>query len=121
MAKKTEVSYEPRENLDSALDSAIAEILSAEQEARSITEQGEAQVKAIQLDGAARERTMRENAARYAVQAADKAKSEAAARATVDCDKIRRDAEETGKALIKSKQKEIAAVAAEYFARLGGK
>ena len=57
------VVYEDRETLDAELNSAIADILSAEHEAARIVAQAEASVKAVQLDYANRERALRERAA----------------------------------------------------------
>ena len=58
--KKQQVEYADREELDAQLNSAIGEILSAEEQAGRIIAQAEASVKAIQLDGATREREMRD-------------------------------------------------------------
>lgn len=88
MAKHEEVTYIDREQLDAELMSTINDIRSAEAEAKHIVEQAEASVKGVQLDGAARERALREQTSK-AIEAAkenalssalEKAKSERSAR-----------------------------------------
>ena len=112
MAKKQAAfEYRDRAELDEELNSAIGEILSAEEQAKRSVEHAEESVKAVQLDGATRERAMREDNAR--------AVAEAIANADEECKKLVAEAEEQGKKLIASKRKSIEKRAAELFAQLG--
>lgn len=122
MAKQhNEVEYADREALDSELNAAINEILSAEEEARRIIAKAEASVKATQLDVATRERTLREQSALSATARREKAITEAAARAEADAQKLAEDAEKRGTELFESKRKAIDARASELFKELRGK
>lgn len=122
MAKQhNEVEYADREALDSELNAAINEILSAEEEARRIIAKAEASVKATQLDVATRERTLREQSALSATAQREKAITEAAARAEADAQKLAEDAEKRGTELFESKRKAIDARASELFKELRGK
>ena len=112
MAKKIEpVMYGDRDSLDENLQSVLAEVKSAEEEAKRIIAQAEASVKAIQLDAANRERDMKERSKTVT----------AAARAQAEREKRVRAAEEQGERLIAEKQKAVAARTAELYAALGGK
>lgn len=119
--KKSAPSYGDRQELDASLEAAVGEILAAEEEARRIIEEAHAAVKAIQLDGAARERDMRTQAVRQS--AADKLKAVAAAeeRADAECARLRKQAEQAGEKLVASKQKAAAERADELYRALGGK
>lgn len=122
MPKKTvDIQYADREEQDGALNAAISEILSAEEEARRIIAKAEASVKAMQLDGAVRERTLREQSALEATAKREKAITDAAARGEADAQKLAEDAEIRGKELFESKRKAIDARAAELFEQLRGK
>ncbi|MCH5163261.1 MAG: hypothetical protein J1G38_07240 [Clostridiales bacterium] len=122
MAKKQPIiSYEPREKLDGELEQAIGDILSAEDEAKRIIGRAEESVKAIGLDGATRERNMREHAETVAALK----KSEAVKNAEKEADAAVADmiekAHEKGKALVKEKSKAIEKRANELFDELRGK
>ncbi len=122
MAKKIEpVMYGDRDSLDENLQSVLAEVKSAEEEAKRIIAQAEASVKAIQLDAANRERDMKERSKTVTAQAHDEAIAAAAARAQAEREKRVRAAEEQGERLISEKQKAVAARTAELYAALGGK
>lgn len=122
MAKKIEpVMYGDRDSLDKNLQSVLAEVKSAEEEAKRIIAQAEASVKAIQLDAANRERDMKERSKTVTAQAHDEAIAAAAARAQAEREKRVRAAEEQGERLIAEKQKAVAARTAELYAALGGK
>ena len=122
MAKKIEpVMYGDRDSLDESLQSVLAEVKSAEEEAKRIIAQAEASVKAIQLDAANRERDMKERSKTVTAQAHDEAIAAAAARAQAEREKRVRAAEEQGERLIAEKQKAVAARTAELYAALGGK
>lgn len=122
MAKKIEpVMYGDRDSLDENLQSVLAEVKSAEEEAKRIIAQAEASVKAIQLDAANRERDMKERSKTVTSQAHDEAIAAAAARAQAEREKRVRAAEEQGERLIAEKQKAVAARTAELYAALGGK
>lgn len=122
MAKKIEpVMYGDRDSLDENLQSVLAEVKSAEEEAKRIIAQAEASVKAIQLDAANRERDMKERSKTVTAQAHDEAIAAAAARAQAEREKRVRAAEEQGERLIDEKQKAVAARTAELYAALGGK
>lgn len=118
--KKQQVEYADREELDAQLNSAIGEILSAEEQAGRIIAQAEASVKAIQLDGATREREMRDIGARKIAAERDAALKAAAETASAECE--RRLAEVTAEAsgLIKANAKKIQTIADELFKTLGG-
>ena len=121
MAKKIEpVMYGDRDSLDENLQSVLAEVKSAEEEAKRIIAQAEASVKAIQLDAANRERDMKERSKTVTAQAHDEAIAAAAARAQAEREKRVRAAEEQGERLIAEKQKAVAARTAELYAALGG-
>ena len=122
MAKKIEpVMYGDRDSLDENLQGVLAEVKSAEEEAKRIIAQAEASVKAIQLDAANRERDMKERSKTVTAQAHDEAIAAAAARAQAEREKRVRAAEEQGERLIAEKQKAVAARTAELYAALGGK
>ena len=122
MAKKIEpVMYGDRDSLDENLQSVLAEVKSAEEEAKRIIAQAEASVKAIQLDAANRERDMKERSKTVTAQAHDEAIAAAAARAQAEREKRVRAAGEQGERLIAEKQKAVAARTAELYAALGGK
>ena len=122
MAKKIEpVMYGDRDSLDENLQSVLAEVKSAEEEAKRIIAQAEASVKAIQLDAANRERDMKERSKTVTAQAHDEAIAAAAARAQAEREKRVRAAEEQRERLIAEKQKAVAARTAELYAALGGK
>ncbi len=114
--KKQQVEYADREELDAQLNSAIGEILSAEEQAGRII----ASVKAIQLDGATREREMRDIGAKKIAAERDAALKAAAETASAECE--RRLAEVTAEAsgLIKANAKKIQTIADELFKTLGG-
>ena len=122
MAKKIEpVMYGDRDSLDENLQSVLAEVKSAEEEAKRIIAQAEASVKAIQLDAANRERDMKERSKTVTAQAHDEAIAAAAASAQAEREKRVRAAEEQGERLISEKQKAVAARTADLYAALGGK
>ena len=118
--KKQQVEYADREELDAQLNSAIGEILSAEEQAGRIIAQAETSVKAIQLDGATREREMRDIGAKKIAAERDAALKAAAETASAECE--RRLAEVTAEAsgLIKANAKKIQTIADELFKTLGG-
>lgn len=118
--KQQELNYIDREALDEELHGAIADILSAEEEAKHIIAQAEASVKAIQLDGATRERDMKEQSNKLIATARDTALGEALKRAQEDGNKRIADAEKNGESLLKSKQKQIDARINELYASLKG-
>ena len=118
MSDKKPVEYEARESLDGELSAAIADILAAEAESRRIVEQAEMSVKAIQLDGATRERDMRSNAVSESARTKEKALEDAAARAEAECEKMRTDAQTKGEALIANNRKNIEKLATELLKSL---
>lgn len=120
MSKHDQVTYVDRERLDAELMSAINDIRSAEAEAKHIVEQAEASVKGVQLDGAARERALREQTGK-AIEAAresalnsalEKAKTERAARLE--------KAEAERKNLMTAKRGQIDACIDELYSSLMG-
>lgn len=119
--KSGAIEYEGREALDGKLLSAISDILSAEEEAKHIIAEAEARVKAIQLDGATRERDMRKQNGREAAVYHDKAITDASKRAETDRAKRIAAAEAEGEKLVSSKSKEIEKAADELYRSLGGK
>ena len=122
MAKKEPtIAYEPRERLDSELEQAIGEILSAEDEAKRIIDRAEASVKAIQLDASTREREMRERAVANAASKKTEAVKKAEAQADAEVSQLIEKAKADGEALVKSKQKAIEKRATELFDILRGK
>ncbi|MCH5165532.1 MAG: hypothetical protein J1G01_03930 [Clostridiales bacterium] len=116
-----EMIYEDREALDGELNNAIAEILSAEEQAKHTIAKAEETVKAVQLDGATRERDMKENSNKIMAKAHDEAISAAEARAVNECNRRIAAAEKKGEELIKSKQKQITERVNELYAMLEGK
>lgn len=122
MSKNTEtIAYADRDALDEDLQSVLAEIASAEEEAKRIVAQAEASVKAIQLDTANRERDMKDRSKKITAQARDEELAAATARA--DKERARRvnAARDEGERLFADKQKAIAARVKELYAALGGK
>lgn len=122
MSENTEtIAYADRDALDEDLQSVLAEIASAEEEAKRIVAQAEASVKAIQLDTANRERDMKDRSKKITAQARDEALAAATARA--DKERARRvnAARDEGERLFADKQKAIAARVKELYAALGGK
>ena len=122
MSKNTEtIAYADRDALDEDLQSVLAEIASAEEEAKRIVAQAEASVKGIQLDTANRERDMKDRSKKITAQARDEELAAATARA--DKERARRvnAARDEGERLFADKQKAIAARVKELYAALGGK
>ena len=121
MAKQVELTYEDREALDAQLSGVIADILSAEQEAKHIIAKAEENAKAIQLDGATRARSMREVSSRTMAEA--KAEKTADATKRAEAEKARRiaNAQAQGEKLIKEKEKAIAEQIKLLYNSLGGK
>ncbi len=121
--KQTEqpIVYGDRETLDAELASAVGDILSAEQEAKRIIAQAEETVKSVQLDYAAREKTLREASSRLIAEARDKALMDAAGRA--EKERLERVAasEKEGAGLLKTKSKTIDELVKKLYASLGGK
>lgn len=118
--KKPAMSYEPRERLDGELERAIGEILSAEDEAKSILNRAEASVKSVQLDATTSERRAREHAATRAA-AYKAAEVKAAAEAADDeVSRMLENAEKEGKALLEKKRAAIEKRACELFDGLRG-
>ncbi len=116
-----EIEYGDRETLDAELTGAISEIMSAEAEARRIIAQAEASVKAIQLDGAARERDMRENNGKAVSNARTKALADAADAAEKELARIVEEAEQVGGKMLKEKKKLIEAQIKKLYVSVGGK
>ena len=117
-ANKATVEYASRESLDGELSAAIEDILSAEAEARRIIAQAENSVKAIQLDGATRERDMRAAAVSEAARNKEKAVEDAAARAEEECENMRAEAQKHGAALVANNRKNIEKLATELLKSL---
>ncbi|MDE6029434.1 MAG: hypothetical protein K2F90_03840 [Clostridiales bacterium] len=119
--KQPEIVYEDREALDAQLSGVIADILSAEREAKHIIAQAEENAKAIQLDGATRARSMREVSARTIAEAKAQKTEDAVKRAAAEREKRVQKAQEGGDKLVKDKEKEIAKQIDVLFKMLGGK
>ena len=119
--KKDEIVYEDREALDAQLSGVIADILSAEREAKHIIAKAEENAKAIQLDGATRARNMREVSARTIAEAKAQKTEDAVKRAVAEREKRVEKATANGEKLIKDKEKEIAKQIDVLFKMLGGK
>lgn len=116
--KQPELTYEEREALDKQFESAVADILSAEREAKAIVEQAGESVRAIAADGAARERAMRDDASKAIASARAAALTDAEARGEMEANRIKNEAKERGEKLVASKQKDIKKIAAELFGTL---
>lgn len=119
--KEKLTEYVDREQGDAELMSAIADILSAEEEAKRIIASAEATVKAIQLDGATAERDMRMQSNKAAADAHDRAIADAETRAKAEREKLVASAAADGEKLFASKKKDIDKAADELFRALGGK
>lgn len=118
--KDRQLEYEDRETLDAQLNMTIGEILSAEEQAGRVVAQAEASVKAIQLDGATREREMRDNSAKKIAAERDAALKAAAENASAASEKRLAEVAAQAAALTKTNAKKIAALADELFKTLGG-
>lgn len=118
--KNRQLEYEDRETLDAQLNMTIGEILSAEEQAGRVVAQAEASVKAIQLDGATREREMRDNSAKKIAAERDAALKAAAENASAASEKRLAEVAAQAAALTKTNAKKIAALADELFKTLGG-
>lgn len=121
MAEPEEMIYEDREALDAQLSGVLADILSAEQEAKHIIERAEENAKAIQLDGATKARNMREVSSRTVAEAKAQKNADALARAQAEREKRVKKAQESGEKLIKEKDKLIAQQIDRLYAMIGGK
>ncbi|MDE6201584.1 MAG: hypothetical protein K2M47_06900 [Clostridiales bacterium] len=119
--KQPEIVYEDREALDAQLSGVIADILSAEREAKHIIAKAEENAKAIQLDGATRARNMREVSSRTIAEAKAQKTEDALKRAAAEREKRVEKARANGEKLIKEKEKEIAKQIDVLFKMLGGK
>lgn len=121
MAKPEQMSYEDRDKLDGELSGVIADILSAEQEAKHTIAMAEENAKAIQLDGATRARNMREVSSRTIAEAKAQKTEDALKRAAAEREKRVAKARAEGEKLIKQKEKQIAEQIERLFAQIGGK
>lgn len=121
MAKPEEMTYENREELDAQLSGVIADILSAEQEAKHIIAKAEENAKAIQLDASTRARNMREVSARTIAEAKAQKNAEATKRAEAERERRVAEANARGEKLIKEKEKQIAEQIKILYGSLGGK
>ena len=121
MAKPEEMTYENREEQDAQLSCVIADILSAEQEAKHIIAKAEENAKAIQLDAATRARNMREVSSRTIAEAKEQKTADAIKRAEVEREKRVAEAVARGEKLIKEKDKAIAEQIKRLYGSLGGK
>lgn len=121
MAKQVELTYEDREALDAQLSGVIADILSAEQEAKHIIAKAEENAKAIQLDGATRARSMREVSSRTMAEAKAEKTADAVKRAEAERERRIAVAKEKGEKLIKEKEQQIAEQIKLLYGSLGGK
>ncbi len=119
--KETGINYEDREKLDGELMGALNDILSAETEATRIIAKASESVKAIQQDGATRERDMKEQCDKAIAAAHDKAVADAMRRAEAEREKRIEAAKADGEKLFSSKQKDIEKLAKELYAAVGGK
>lgn len=119
--KQPDIVYEDREALDAQLSGVIADILSAEREAKHIIAKAEENAKAIQLDGATRARNMREVSARTIAEAKAQKTEDAVKRAAAEREKRVEKAVANGEKLVKDKEKEIAKQIDVLFKMLGGK
>ncbi|MDE5592642.1 MAG: hypothetical protein K2I75_01775, partial [Clostridiales bacterium] len=119
--KQPEIVYEDREALDAQLSGVIADILSAEREAKHIIAKAEENAKAVQLDGATRARNMREVSARTIAEAKAQLSEDAVKRAAAEREKRVEKATANGEKLVKEKEKEIAKQIDVLFKMLGGK
>lgn len=102
-----QLEYEDRETLDAQLNMTIGEILSAEEQAGRVVAQAEASVKAIQLDGATREREMRDNSAKKIAAERDAALKAAAENASAASEKRLAEVAAQAAALTKTNAKKI--------------
>ena len=121
MAKPEEMTYENREELDAQLSCVIADILSAEQEAKHIIAKAEENAKAIQLDSATRARNMREVSSRTIAEAKAQKTADAMKRAADEREKRVAEANARGEKLVKEKEKAIAEQVKKLYGSLGGK
>lgn len=121
MAKPEEMTYENREELDAQLSVVIADILSAEQEAKHIIAKAEENAKAIQLDAATRARNMREVSSRTIAEAKAQKTADAMKRAADEREKRVAEANARGEKLIKEKDKAITEQIKRLYGSLGGK
>lgn len=119
--KHIDMEYDDREKLDSELLAAISDIISAEREAERMIAQSSASVKAVQLDGATRERDMKTQSEKLAAASYDKALKEATERAEADVEKRIAKARADGDKLVESKKKDIDRLVKELYVSLGGK
>lgn len=117
-SKSPSVNYDNRDVLDTELERAISEILSAEAEARRIIEQAAESVKAVQLDGATRERDMRAAAVLYARDSKATAVKKSNELAETECERLINQAEKTGAELYSSKKSDIRSIADELYRSL---
>lgn len=120
MAKQEQVTYIDREQLDAELMSTINDIRSAEAEAKHIVEQAEASVKGVQLDGAARERALREQTSKAIEAARENALSSALEKAQAERSARLEKAESERKNLMTAKREKIDACIDELYAALIG-
>ncbi|MBD5132762.1 MAG: hypothetical protein HDT28_09310 [Clostridiales bacterium] len=121
MAKVEAVEYKDRESLDAELLSAVSDIMSAEEQAKSIIAVAAENVKAVQQAGSIRERDMRESSKKLMASAREEAFKEATDKAEAECARALKAAHEKGDALVKSKQKDIAKRIDELYKSLGSK
>ncbi|MCH5156210.1 MAG: hypothetical protein J1F69_06330 [Clostridiales bacterium] len=121
MAKSEEMTYIDREAQDAQLSGVIADILSAEQEAKHIIERAEENAKAIQLGGANKARSMREVSSRTIAELKVKKTEDALKRASEERARRVQKAQAEGEKLIKEKDKAITEQIDRLFGSLGGK
>ena len=120
MAEKEQMVYADREQLDAELMSAIEDIRSAETEAKRIVEQAEVSVKSVQLDGAARERALREQTSKAVASARQKAMRDALEKARAERTAKLDKAESESKKIQSAKRGQIDGLVNELYSSLLG-
>lgn len=121
MAKnRQDATYVDRATLDAELNDAIADILSAEEQAKRIVAQAEEQAKSVRADGASRERELREKASAELAAERDRAVADAIERAVEERKKRVAAARVSGEQLIESKTALVGARIKELYAELSG-
>lgn len=120
MSDKEQFIYADREQLDAELMSAIEDIRSAEAEAKLIVEKAEASVKAVQLDGAARERALREQTNKEIAATRERAMKNALQKASAERAARLNEAESESKRILSGKRAQIDELINELYSSLTG-
>lgn len=117
--QKQPINYVDRETLDRELNSAISDILSAEETANGILAKAQETVKAVELDGAAVFRDLNKLCDRDCERARESAVARQTQAATAECDKLMQAAQREGEKIKAECAAKTKTLGKKLLARIG--